>query len=392
MQRRPSWFAIREPLSQRKATALKLASFLLPLLIWSIVSYVPFVWHPMILITAAGDSDLFVKGERFTRELFASENAGLVKDGLKPGEGYRVNPVFLPAPHEVLKAFFVAFKTPPYSKGDPWLHQSLWHSIQIILWGFLSSAVLGVPMGILAGTFDAFSKLFEPFIDFIRYMPAPAFGALCVALLGIDDGPKIAIIWIGTFFQMVLVVANTTRLLDVGLLEAAQTLGASRRRLVTNVILPGILPNLYNDMRILLGWAWTYLIVAELIGASSGISWFINQQGKHFHFDNVFAGIMMIGFIGLICDQFLALFSTYLFPWLPNRRGTSVMTVLAGAFLFLPQRYLMQRVRDKSADRAAQQSSGSVVSAKPAGLATKPFPASMHEASAGGAIADVSIT
>jgi hypothetical protein len=175
-------------------------------------------------------------------------------------------------------------------------------------------------------------------------------------------------------------------------LEAAQTLGANRRRLVTNVILPGILPNLYNDMRILLGWAWTYLIVAELIGASSGISWFINQQGKHFHFDNVFAGIMMIGFIGLICDQFLALFSTYLFPWLPNRRGTSVMTVLAGAFLFLPQRFLLQRARDKAADRAAQKSSGSLASAKPAGVATKPFPASIHEASAGGAIADVSIT
>jgi NitT/TauT family transport system permease protein len=313
--RRPSWFAIRGTLSGRQASVLKLASFLLPLAFWCIVSYVPFIWHPMVLITAPGDSELFVAGQRFERSLFEKQNADLIAAKLKPGEGTPANPVFLPAPHEVAKAFFTAFQTPPYSKGDPWLHQSLWHSIQIIFWGFVTSALLGVPIGILCGTFDVFAKLVEPFIDFIRYMPAPAFGALCVALLGIEDGPKIAIIWIGTFFQMVLVVSNTTRQLDIGLLEAAQTLGAGRGRLLMRVILPGILPNLYNDMRILIGWAWTYLIVAELIGASSGISWFINLQGKHFRFDNVFAGIIMIGIIGLATDQVLAWLRPMLFPW-----------------------------------------------------------------------------
>ncbi len=358
MKRRPSWLAIREPLSQRKASGLKLAGFLLPLLVWSIVSYVPFVWHPMMMITDAGDSDLFVAGERFTRQMFAIENDNLAKAHLKPGQGYRVNPVFLPAPHEVARAFVVAFVTPPYSKGDPWLHQSLWHSIQIIFWGFATSAIVGVPIGILCGTFDSCSKLFEPFIDFIRYMPAPAFGALCIALLGIEDGPKIAIIWIGTFFQMVLVVANTTRQLDMGLLEAAQTLGASRRQLVTRVILPGILPNLYNDMRILIGWAWTYLIVAELIGASSGISWFINQQGKHFHFDNVFAGIIMIGIIGLICDQLMAAAGRHLFPYLPQSRNKNVFNVMFGAILFLPQRAVSarSRARHRSRERETEMS------------------------------------
>ncbi len=368
--------------------ALKFTSFLLPLALWCLVSYVPWIWHPMILITNSGDSDLFVNGERFERKAFDNENAGLIKDGLKPGQGIPANPVFLPAPDKVFKAFFTAFTTPPYSKGDPWLHQSLWHSIQIIFWGFVTSAILGVPMGILAGTFDAFSKLFEPFIDFIRYMPAPAFGALCVALLGIDDGPKIAIIWIGTFFQMVLVVANTTRLLDVGLLEAAQTLGASRTRLVANVILPGILPNLYNDMRILIGWAWTYLIVAELIGASSGISWFINQQGRHFHFDNVFAGIMMIGIIGLVCDQFLAALGTYLFPYLPNRRGKTIVTAIFGAFTFLPQRMIIERMRARHARRREQAAGLPPVNSivKPI---VEPFPT---ERSAGAGIVDVSVT
>ena len=102
-------------------------------------------------------------------------------------------------------------------------------------------AIVGVPIGVLCGTFDSCSKFFEPVIDFISgYTPAPAFSGLCLAMFASDDGPKIAIIWIGTFFQMVLVVANTTRLMDIGLLEAAQTLGATRARLVTRVIIPGI--------------------------------------------------------------------------------------------------------------------------------------------------------
>ena len=239
-----------------------------------------------------------------------------------------------------MKAFYKAFTTPPPFHGDPWLHQSLWHSIQIIFWGFVTSAIVGVPIGILCGTFDLFSKMVEPFVDFIRYMPAPAFGALCVAVLGIDDGPKVAIIWIGTFFQMVLVVANTTRELDVGLLEAAQTLGASKKSLVTRVILPGILPNLYNDMRILIGWAWTYLIVAELIGASSGISYFINQQGKYRHYDNVYAGIIMIGIIGLVCDQFLAAFGRRLFPYLPHSGEPTIINSMIGIALFVPRRVI----------------------------------------------------
>ena len=172
-----------------------------------------------------------------------------------------------------------------------------------------------MPIGILCGTYTAVSRVGEPFIEFFRYLPAPAFGALAVAILGIYDGPKIAIIFIGTFFQQVLVIANTTRRLDISLLEAARTLGARRLRLLFKVVVPGILPDLYKDQRILLGWAWTYLIVAELIGTSSGITWFITQQARYKNFDNVFAAIIMIGIIGLATDLLLAAFGKRLFPW-----------------------------------------------------------------------------
>ncbi len=328
------WFAVRRDLSPRRQAVLTVGAFLLPLLVWCVISYVPFIWHPLITVTNPGGSSFLAKDMMIDRGLFAEENAKIVAEGKPAAEGYRSNPVFLPPPHAVGRAMYTAFLTPPVRKGEPWLHESLWHSLQIIFWGFTAAAIIGVPVGILCGTFSFFSKLVEPFVDFIRYMPAPAFGALMVAVCGINDGPKIAIIFIGTFFQLVLVVANTTRQTDRALLEAAQTLGAKGRQLVMNVVLPGILPNLYNDLRILLGWAWTYLIVAELIGASSGISYFINQQGKYRNYDNVFAGIILIGMIGLITDQVLAILGRVLFPWQGKPPGAVGKVILACVGVF----------------------------------------------------------
>jgi NitT/TauT family transport system permease protein len=193
--------------------------------------------------------------------------------------------------------------------------QSLWHSIQVIFWGFVVSSLLGVPLGILCGASPIMARLIEPFTEFVRYMPAPAFGALMVAILGIYDGPKIAIIVIGTFFQQVLVIANTVKRTDGLLVEAALTLGARNFGLVSRVIVPAVLPQIYRDQRILLGWAWTYLIVAELIGTSSGITFFITQQARYQHFDNVYAGILVIGFVGIGTDIVLGIIGRRLFPW-----------------------------------------------------------------------------
>lgn len=309
------WFAARAPLSPRRKLVLGVASFVLPLLLWSAVSYLPFLWHPQVLVSQAGDVDYFDEGMRIDRGVFAEEVAAMQAAGRAPPVGTPANPVYLPAPHEVIRAFYTAFTTPPEQKDAPWLHESLWHSMAIIFWGFVISSLIGVPLGILCGVYTPIARLNEPFIEFFRYLPAPAFGALAVAILGIHDGPKIAIIVIGTFFQQVLVIANTTRKLEFGLLEAALTLGTKRWKLLSRVVLPGILPDLYRDQRVLLGWAWTYLIVAELIGTSSGITFFITQQARYQHFDNVYAAIAMIGIIGLGIDLILAWLGRRLFPW-----------------------------------------------------------------------------
>lgn len=299
-------------------------SFLIPLAVWALVSYVPFLWHPLVKITDPGAVSYFRPDTLVEKKVFAAENAKMAAAGKPQAAGVPANPVFLPAPHEVVQAFYKSFTTPPRRKGEKWLHESLWQSIQVIFWGFTISSIIGLPLGILCGTFAPIARLTEPFVDFTRYMPAPAFGALAVAVLGIYDPPKIAIIFLGTFFQQVLVIANTTRKLDPSLIEAAQTLGARRPQLLFRVIVPGCAYDLYNDMRILLGWAWTYLIVAEYIGASSGITLFINQQAKYRIYDNVFAAIIIIGILGFTTDRFLAWLGVRLFPW--KRRRTAPAT------------------------------------------------------------------
>jgi NitT/TauT family transport system permease protein len=291
------------------------ASFALPVLIWCLVSYVPAIWHPQVEITDPGSVSYLEVGTHLDRADYARERDAARAEGRAPPAGEAANPVYLPPPHAVLKAFFTAFVTPPATKDGPWLHESLWHSIQVIFWGFVISSLIGVPLGILCGAYRPVARLNEPFIEFFRYLPAPAFGALAVAVLGIDDGPKIAVIVIGTFFQQVLIIANTTRKADPALLEAARTLGARGWRVLTRVVVPATLPDLYRDQRILLGWAWTYLIVAELIGTSSGITWFITQQARYQHFANVYAAIGMIGIIGFGTDLILAALERRLFPW-----------------------------------------------------------------------------
>ena len=310
-----SWFAVRRELSQDKRTLLGVGSFLVPLLIWCIVSYVPFIWHPMVQISNPGDVDYFQVGMLVDKSTFKEELSNMQSGGKLAPQGKPANPIYLPAPHEVAIAFYTAFTTAPQQHDGQWLHQSLWHSIQIIFWGFVISSLIGVPLGVLCGTYSAVSRLNEPFVEFFRYLPAPAFGALAVAVLGIYDGPKITIIVIGTLFQQILIIANTTRKLDYALIEAAMTLGTSRFKLLFHVILPGVLPDIYRDQRILLGWAWTYLIVAELIGTSSGITWFITQQARYQHFNNVYAAILMIGLLGLGGDLLLAALGKKLFRW-----------------------------------------------------------------------------
>ena len=306
---------VARELSPKSKLLLGLGSFLIPVLIWCAVSYLPFLWHPQVQITQSGSVPYFQVDSRVDKAVFYAEAQSAVNAGLAPPQGKLVNPIYLPAPHEVAKALVTAFITPPAQPDAPWFHQSLWHSIKIVFSAFFIASLIGIPLGILCGFSQKISQLTEPFVEFFRYLPAPAFGALAVAILGINDAPKIAIIVIGTLFQQILIIANTTRMVDRGLIEAGFTLGTNKLKSLFHVVIPAALPDIYRDLRVLLGWAWTYLIVSELIGTTSGITWFITQQARYQNFDNVYAAILIIGVIGLVCDVVLMKLGQGLFKW-----------------------------------------------------------------------------
>ena len=306
---------VAQELSQRNKILLGLGSFLIPILIWCAVSYLPFIWHPQVKITHTGDVSFLQVDSRIDKQVFFHEAQQAVDQELRPPQGILVNPIYLPAPHEVATALVTAFTTAPLQPNTPWFHESLWHSIKLVFSAFFISSLIGLPLGILCGFSNKISQITEPFVEFFRYLPAPAFGALAVAILGINDAPKIAIIVIGTLFQQILIIANTTRLVDRSLIEAGFTLGTNKIKSLFYVVIPAALPEIYRNLRVLLGWAWTYLIVAELIGSTSGITWFITQQARYQNFDNVFAAILIIGVIGLLCDVILMKLGERLFKW-----------------------------------------------------------------------------
>ncbi|MFW2101226.1 ABC transporter permease [Acinetobacter johnsonii] len=306
---------VARELSPQSKILLGFGSFLIPILIWCAVSYLPFIWHPQVQITNSGSVFFLQVGSRVDKSVFYAEAQNAVNTGTEPPQGNLVNPIYLPAPHQVATALVTAFTTPPAQADAPWFHQSLWHSIKIVFSAFFIASLVGIPLGILCGFSNKISQLTEPFVEFFRYLPAPAFGALAVAILGINDAPKIAIIVIGTLFQQILIIANTTRMVDRGLIEAGYTLGTNKAKSLFHVVIPAALPDIYRDLRVLLGWAWTYLIVSELIGTTTGITWFITQQARYQNFDNVYAAILIIGVIGLVCDVILMKLGQHLFKW-----------------------------------------------------------------------------
>jgi NitT/TauT family transport system permease protein len=182
----------------------------------------------------------------------------------------------------------------------------LWHAAisTLRVWSaFVLAAAIAVPVGILMGSLRVVGAALEPIVDFIRYLPVPALVPLAVIWFGVGEGSKIFLLWMGVFFQLVLLVADDVRRVPREYHEIAATVGASRLASLRDVSLPSMLPTLVDNMRIALGWCWTYLIVAEIVAANSGLGFVIWQARRFFKTPEVMAGIVAIGIIGLVTDQ-----------------------------------------------------------------------------------------
>jgi NitT/TauT family transport system permease protein len=184
-----------------------------------------------------------------------------------------------------------------------------------VVGGFVLAAIIAVPLGILMGAYKPIEALLEPFVSFARYLPASAFIPLLILWAGIGELQKLLVIFIGAVFQIILMVTVTVGNTRRDLVEAAYTLGASDRGIIVRVLLPSSAPEIAEILRLVLGWAWTYVIVAELIGSSSGIGHMITDSQALLNTGQIIFGIIVIGLIGLVSDFLFKAFNAWLFPW-----------------------------------------------------------------------------
>jgi len=215
---------------------------------------------------------------------------------------------FLADPLSMLEEGYALFAKYGFAKD---VAMTVWR----VLGGFVLAAVLGVPLGIAMGAYKPVEAFFEPFVSFARYLPASAFIPLLILWAGIGETQKLLVIFIGVFFQIVLMVAGIVGATRRDLVEAAYTLGADASGIVRRVLLPSASPQIAETLRLVLGWAWTYVIVAELIGASSGIGHMITDSQALLNTGQIIFGIILIGLIGLVSDFAFKWANQKLYPW-----------------------------------------------------------------------------
>lgn len=206
-----------------------------------------------------------------------------------------VKPLYLPSPGQVLEAVGRL-----WSSGD--LQKDTVYSVMRVLGGFALSAMIAIPLGTLMGAFASIRALFEPILGIIRYMPAPAFIPLLILYFGLGEPPKIYLIFIGTLFFNTLMIMDAVKFVPKDLVETTYTLGGQRPQVLFQVIFPYILPSIIDACRVNMAAAWNLVIVAELVAATEGLGRRISLAQRYLKTDEIFAGLIVIGLIGLTID------------------------------------------------------------------------------------------
>jgi NitT/TauT family transport system permease protein len=220
-----------------------------------------------------------------------------------------VDAVFLPSPQTTLKSF-VTLLSPDFAVH--YLGPSLFR----IFVAFSVSVAIAFPLGVLASQVAFVARIVYPVCGFTRYLPVAAFVPLCILWFGIDDPQKIAVIVIGVMFQLTLLLAADTASVPSELVETGRTLGLTRFQVLRRIVLPWSMPAIWDDLRISAGWAWSYLVLAELVAGNRGIGYFIVQSQRYLETDRVFAAILFVGMLGALTDFAFRFSKARLFRWL----------------------------------------------------------------------------
>jgi len=219
-----------------------------------------------------------------------------------------IPPVILPTPGEVLRAF-------PRLHFEEALVRSAGYSLYRVTMGFLLSAAVAIPLGLLMGTFPAVKHFFAPLVDPLRFLPISALVPLFLVWFGIEEAMKIMLLFVGVFVYLLPLVVEAVERVDEVYLQTAVTLGATRSQLVRHVLVPGSLPAIGEALRVMNGIGWTYVILAEIVNPRYGLGALITVAGKRSRVDWIFAGVLVIIAIGVATDFLIRTVNARLFHW-----------------------------------------------------------------------------
>jgi NitT/TauT family transport system permease protein len=221
---------------------------------------------------------------------------------------------FLPSIGEVGQAAYTLF-----------FERNFLHDVYISCWrifvSFLAAAAIGVPIGILMGSFGNVRAMFNPTLTAWRYLPAASFIPLLLVWFGPTDEAKIALLFIGVIFFLISLILDNTCAIQKEFVEAGLTMGASRYEILKGIVVPAALPAIFDSMRNMIAVSWTYLVIAEIVGAQDGIGAVMMRAGRFLNVDVIMAGILTIGALGVLTDLIFRGISATLFPWNAERRA-----------------------------------------------------------------------
>lgn len=220
--------------------------------------------------------------------------------------------VVLPSPVTVYHQTLAVLNT---GYGGKSLYQDIVISAARIAVGFFGAVVVGVPVGLLMASSKVIFKAIDPILQFVRPVPPLAYIPLMVVWFGIGELSKVMVILLGTIPVIIINAVSGVRSIPRQRIQVAECFGASRYQIFRYVILPSALPEIFTGMRVGIGVAWTCLVAAEIIAATAGLGWLVQEAGQALNVSIIFVGIVAIGILGYLMELIIRAIERVAVPW-----------------------------------------------------------------------------
>jgi sulfonate transport system permease protein len=219
------------------------------------------------------------------------------------------NNSLMPSPKDIFITFIIEIK-------NGTLILNIWKSLLRVLIGFGIASIAGIILGLAIGLVPFIYIILESIINFLKNIPPIAWIPLAILWFGIGESSKIYIIAYSAFFPILLNTIFGIRSIDKILLKMAKNMQLNKFYFIKEIIIPASLPSIFTGLRIGMGTGWMALIAAEMIGATSGLGFMIEESRQLLLVSRVIVGILSIGFCGFICDKILQYIEKKLVPWI----------------------------------------------------------------------------